>query len=965
MRGKFYVQSFIIQDLTLHLTKSQEKRKISFNIAKLLVLQNIIIKQGVVKNADFLFPGQNFLKLTELRLSLSPTLFGTTRLGLSGDDFFYNSQGKKKAELKSFNLEAVTRLARWTQAFPYFNDLKGKLSLTQAWFEQIELDSLSAQLEFKGQKLSLDTLKIIIDEKELEGSLKANLSEETWQTNLNIPKPIYLPYLGKPIKTLETAGEISGSIEAQGTGFNILHGTGQAKIELEHKFAKAKTFPLTIQTQASWRQGIFTINQGQLKAQEGTVLIEGNIDTNKKQLNLKLKGNEFPAEAAFDKFESPYFHKIYGKTNFEGEITGWGKQFKITAQATTNDGGYLPMQVQKVNTKVEAGYDKLFLDWQVFEKDKQTGQAQLTIKFGAKLADQRRHKDLNLSGSLYNHPVEQLLPSFGISGLATGEIKLEGEVMSIQGQAKAKIENGNLVFIPFDLASADLAISRKKLVFDNISFKPHTVKAVSFEEPVQMDMIGGAFNLTGSPTKGLAVEIGYNYERKQWNIKKLNYINPEIPEQKINVEGNLISGGQVNLRADGLLDLGLLAPLGYFFRETAGQAQVNLRASGSIKNPSLDGKAELMECLISPRQVYLPMEQIVGELAFNGHKIFFKDLEGLVEEGKFELTGELEHQFYQIKNIDIKFVGENLTFRSDDGFFRAEFEGNFDLKGNFPSPLLKGDLAILDARYIKDFNILKQATKGTKKQAPVEYIFNPRLDLRVHNTGELLIKNNVGDISLRADVDVGGTRKNSLIGGTVEVIEGELHYMGLNFEITRGFMEFRGPEQAPYLEAVGQKEIEVYNVMVEVFGNVDNLNIELSATSPTGPLEKRDVISLLAFGMTETEREQLEASKGGKFGVSMAAQQLTHIVERPVSKLTHLDTFRLEASETEQIISRVSIGKQLSDRLTLDFTTDINTTNAVQTLEAEYLFTDNLLLKGSRSTDDRYEINGILRFRFR
>jgi hypothetical protein len=152
---------------------------------------------------------------------------------------------------------------------------------------------------------------------------------------------------------------------------------------------------------------------------------------------------------------------------------------------------------------------------------------------------------------------------------------------------------------------------------------------------------------------------------------------------------------------------------------------------------------------------------------------------------------------------------------------------------------------------------------------------------------------------------------------------------------------------------------------MEIYGHIDNLALDLNATSPSGPLEKRDVISLLAFGMTETEREQLEASKGGQFGISMAASQLTSIIERPVARYTGLDTFRLEASETEQIISRVSIGKQLSDRLEVDFTTDINTTNAVQTVEAEYLFTDNLLLKGSRSTDGRYEINGILRFRFR
>ena len=104
----------------------------------------------------------------------------------------------------------------------------------------------------------------------------------------------------------------------------------------------------------------------------------------------------------------------------------------------------------------------------------------------------------------------------------------------------------------------------------------------------------------------------------------------------------------------------------------------------------------------------------------------------------------------------------------------------------------------------------------------------------------------------------------------------------------------------------------------------------------------------------------------GALVVAMAAQQLTHVVERPVKKWAHLDTFRLEASDpTSTSISRVAVGKKVSDRLEFHFTTDINTKDAEQTFVAEYLFTDNLLVKGSRSTEGRYEMSGVLRFRLR
>ncbi len=965
LRAKFYVRSFLVKDIKLHLTKKQKKREITFDIARLLILQSIIINKGVLKNADLMFPGSNHLRLEKLELNLSPTLFGATKLGLKGANFNYRKKQENKAALSAFNLEAVTRLSKWGQDFPYINDLKGRLSCKKAEFSLMNLDSLQAELELDGQKLNLDTLKIVIGDKSLIGSLQADLDKQTWQTELNIPKPLYLPFFGKPIKTLDTAGWLSGFIKASGTGFNILKDKGKAEFELKHKFNISKQYPLKINTNASWNKGVFKIAQAELTVQESAAKITGFVDVNQKQMNLKIVAQDFPAQAGFDKFENDNFHKIYGKTDFECLISGWGKNFKVLAEATTYNGGYLPMQAEKIKTKVEASYDKLFLDWLVFEQNKQTANAQLTINFGPKIKGKRRRKDLNLVGSLNNHPLEPLLPNFGISGLASGDIKLTGEVMSFQGQAKAKIINGNLLFIPFDEVSAALDISKRKIIYNNLVFKPHTVEAVNFEQPIQMDLQKGEFDLAATTNQGLDTKISYKYDSKKWTLKKLNYVNPDNTEQQIKVNGFLVSKGPVKLNVNGELDLSLLAPLGYFFRDVGGKAQVDLMVSGNIKNPALDGEVELMQNLISLRQVYLPMENMVGALLFKGHDIFFNDLKGYVQEGSFKLSGQLTHQFYQIKDIDISFSGKNLTYRTEEGSFRSEFEGSFDLKGRFPSPLLKGELVVLDGRYTKDFNLLEQVTKKDKNMKSEEYVFNPKLDLHLRNTGELLIKNNVGDISLRADLDIRGTRKKPLFAGSVDVVEGELHYLGLEFEITRGFIEFRGENQSPYLEAVGQKEIEIYNVVVEVFGNIDNLDIELSATSPTGPLEKRDIISLLAFGMTETEREQLEASKGGQFGVSMAAQQLTHIVERPVSKFTRLDTFRLEASETEQIISRVSIGKQISDRLTVDFTTDINTTNAVQTLEAEYLFTDNLLLKGSRSTDDRYEISGILRFRFR
>jgi autotransporter translocation and assembly factor TamB len=411
----------------------------------------------------------------------------------------------------------------------------------------------------------------------------------------------------------------------------------------------------------------------------------------------------------------------------------------------------------------------------------------------------------------------------------------------------------------------------------------------------------------------------------------------------------------------------VLKPLGFFVRDASGPVDFKLAAQGSATNPSINGRIQLNNCLISPRQFHLSMEQLQGNIIFEGHAVTFDNVTALVNDGRFNLKGKLLHSGLAISSADLALEGKDLRYRPEDGSYRLEFNSDVTLKGTFPEPLLQGDVTILDGKYTKDFDLLESITKpkAERKEKTKEISFSPQLNLRVRNTGDLFIRNNVGDIGLRADLQITGTRKTPKFGGTIQVAEGKVHYMGMEFDITRGFMEFRESSENPYLEVEAQREINVYNVTIVVRGNINNLAMDLSATSPSGPLEKRDVISLLAFGITETERQQA-AQAGQQFGVTMAAQQLTRVVERPVTKFAHLDTFRLEAADpSKQAISRITVGKQVSDRISLDFTTDINTKDATQTVTAEYLITDNLLIKGSQSSNGRYEMDGAIRFRLR
>ncbi|PIR25709.1 MAG: hypothetical protein COV43_04905, partial [Deltaproteobacteria bacterium CG11_big_fil_rev_8_21_14_0_20_42_23] len=343
-----------------------------------------------------------------------------------------------------------------------------------------------------------------------------------------------------------------------------------------------------------------------------------------------------------------------------------------------------------------------------------------------------------------------------------------------------------------------------------------------------------------------------------------------------------------------------------------------------------------------------------------------------VDSGSFTLNGYITHKNKALDALAIDLIAHSLTYRSNDRTVRLEFDGDLHLNGNMPSPLLSGNISLLDGRYTEDFNITDVLTEGkrrlAKKIEEEEIIFDPKLDLKIKNSGDFFIKNNIGDIGLNIDIAASGTRQKPNIKGVVKVEEGTIYYLGLNFEIIKGFIELRAPYNVPYLELKAQKEVNAYNVNLDLYGTTDNLNLDLSATSASGPLEKRDVISLIAYGITESERQELarENQKQGSFSTQIIASQITSIIERPVSRFAHLDIFRLEAADNKaQGTSRVFVGKQLSDRLSIDFSTDINTEDAEQTITTEYLITDNLLIKGIQGNKNRYGLVATIRFRLR
>lgn len=971
LRGKLVIDTLDIEGVELSfppVTGPREKKAHRrLNLARLVLLKNLELQDARVKGLSIRFGKQMAFAMDTLGLSLHPTFFGDTELKLRTDGLELSKGERQIVSAGSLVLSASTDLARWNNEFPYLNGLQGSVRVADPILEGIAADSLRASIEMGGEAIRLTGLEFQVGGRALTGELSADTGTKNFDLALDIPKPIRLPFIGRPMETIDTAGELSGKVRLAGTGFIPSETSGKGRVELTHRFDVAPEAPASVVADLIWADGQIRIGKATVRAGSDALEAQGSIDIVHKKFAFQARGTDFPIEHIFTIFRNPHLKKIFGPSDVSGSIEGWGRQFTAKVKGTTHGGGWKPIAAERVDTELTATYDRLELKGEIFSGARRTGTADLSIRFGPKVGSAPRSKQLDLEAALIDHPVEESLGSMGLSGVGSGRIRLTGPHTAFKGEAVAAIDRGSWHGIPLEHVGSTLSITRRQIVFGELSLAFPKIAAVPISGNLLGDIGDGTIRLHGAPMAGLNLDATYRGPDSRWAIKEISWEDPDRPGNRLAATGSLVSGGAMDVKIGGRIDLGALAFLTPFMREGGGPVDVDLSMRGSSSDPGIMGRLAFHDNTFAPRGARLTLEHVDGALRFEGFRVLFDQVKARVEEGELAVTGWIERRGFTPVATHLSLAGQSMFYRSDDSTLKLELDGALKLDGPLPSPLLSGDVTVLDGRYTKDFTLIDAMTGGNAPEHRGRETlsdFDPRLDLRVRNTGDLTIRNNVGDIWLNMNVDIRGTRKKPVASGSVQTIEGKIHYLGMDFDVTRGFIELSERGAAPYLEVHGQKEVGLYNVTAVLHGPTDNLALDLSATSPAGSLEKRDVVSLIMFGITEQERTALQQA-GGQITTSIAAGAVSGIVGRPIQKITHLDVFRLEAATGTSNVSRLYMGKQLTDRLSVNLATDINTANTVQTVIGEYQITDNLILKGERATDSSSKVTMSLRFRLR
>lgn len=966
LRGKLVLKKAEVEGLEASIPKAETKDgdKPKISVKKLFILQNIIVNDGTVKNAYFKFHDGNSLMTDTLVFEFKPRMTGEVALKLDLQGVGFVKDGETNS-LGSLTLVGKTDLTKWYNTPPYVNAIKGSVKLQDLSWGSFNISKMLAEVSMRDKQFELSAFELVKDSKPLKGNVSVNLASEEYSAIVDIKDPIPFPQLGSSNPTIDTSGLISGSVKLNGKGFARDKNSGEATIVFKHE--KETLTPIILKSSLNWKDGVISLKDSMVEIGEGVLKAEGTVNIPKKNIEIKFNGEGVPLEPVFRRFGDINFHPIFGMANATGTFSGWGKNFKVVGDGyTTVVSGYYKIKCDKASAHVDVTYDQLRLTGDIEQDGKRAGGADLTIKYGTKISGSPRPKNLHVEAEVVNINLSKSMDEYGLKGIGNAKMILNGPQRSFNSQITATIDDGLFAGIAFQKIETKADMTFKKIKFKEGNLIFPNMEPVSFNQPINIDFGEGTMRLYGTPLDYLSFDADYNIRQLSWNIKNGKY-------RDLTFKGIYAPLASSSLNVNGQIDATYLSVFKEYLREAEGMLDINLKYSGPVANPSLDGAVKMHGNLIYPRIFGMRMEDVEGDLKFSGHQIKSEHLTGNIEGGGFEISGNVSHENLKMQNFDIAFKGENLRYVKEDHSFRMEYDADIKWKGSINDATLTGDITILDGKYTKDFVIIEGLVSGEKTES--EGLFgndNTRLNLRVKNTGDLAIRNNIGDIWLTADFVATGTFAKPQIAGTIETSEGKIHYLGKDFIITKGVVEFRAQYNEPYLEITAEHEVPTIPDLVIIAtlrGRISNLTFDLSSTKP---LERKDIISLLLFGVTEQDMKDVQYS--ASLGPSVLASQMTYLIERPITKFTHLDIFRMEAAggtgmgtnnNPAMQISRIYLGKQLTDRLSLEFMTDINTEDAQQTLRAEYMLTDFLLLKGERSTSENFKFNISLRFRER
>lgn len=437
----------------------------------------------------------------------------------------------------------------------------------------------------------------------------------------------------------------------------------------------------------------------------------------------------------------------------------------------------------------------------------------------------------------------------------------------------------------------------------------------------------------------------------------------------LHIEGSGQPAGEIDMTAQGDLPLAVGRVLFSRLEDLSGNLRLSAALKGKWDQPEIRGHVAVQSGALTIPAWGQKLHQINGTLTLQPDAITVHGLRGKLDEGDLNVYGTLNLDHFHPAKIDIALDVANLPFsvpESLDVFITSQLA----LRGTPDHSRLTGKISLTDGVYYKDFQLnpmdmLKKKRTQEKRSKPPDidfpYLKNLDLDVEIATGNPFLAENNLAELDIVSNARILGKLTRPEVVGRTEIPEGMVRFWNRQFQITHGSIDFIDPySTTPKIDIRAETDIRQWTVYVDVTGPVDNPNLELSS-SPA--MESGEILALILTGRTSRE---MIAGEGGQTSATGAA--LGALAETPLGMGVKTAT-GVDSLEVDTVASgggsgedtRVTFGKDLSDRMTLKYSMETKEGELVHKTIAEYQLLENILVSGFQDNNGIY--GGALRYR--
>jgi len=424
-------------------------------------------------------------------------------------------------------------------------------------------------------------------------------------------------------------------------------------------------------------------------------------------------------------------------------------------------------------------------------------------------------------------------------------------------------------------------------------------------------------------------------------------------DTSLRFEGQIPVAGTaaMSVNAQGSVNLRLLSMFSSNVKAT-GTLGVDVRTSGSIQNPNVEGQIQIEGVALSSGMAPLDLENLNGTMDVTRDKLQIRNLTGQLGGGQVSVGGSIAYRPTWQFNLALQDKAVRLLYPAG---MRTVSDGNLTFTGTAGSSTLGGRLMISSLSFTPDFDLSSFASQfGGTSLPSVGESFADRVKLRIGVQSKQNLSAISSGLSVEGTVNlqVIGTLSNPVIIGRTDLTSGEFFYLNNRYNLERGIISFDNPNQtSPVLNVQVTTTVEQYNLTVTLTGPVDKLTTSYMSDPP---LSTADIINLLRTGQTT-----IEAAATGTSTDAFLANKATSPVTGGIQRLVGISSLQITPLFGTNPSARIALQQRVTKNFLFTFSTDVSQPGSEQ-VQGEYTFNPRWSIRvtgdelGGVAVDGRY-----------